>query len=280
MQVKYWIVYAFLSLTMVLQAQQSAVMEWEEGTAPLDGIVEETNIGQKRVLPYPPIREADILWQKRVWRVLDTREKMNLPFRNPQMPFFTILTNEIENGGIQAYSTEDDAFTQSLHASDMRSLLYRVDTVLIINPDTGEEEYQVVENSINPEDIHQYRIKEVWFFDNRTSTLRVRILGIAPLLKVYDDSDNLRYTKPLFWIYYPDSRQALAKYKVFNPWTDSGVMSWEDHLEMRFFSSYVYKEANVNNYRLEDYLSGEALLQAAEKIKQEIFNKEQDMWSY
>jgi hypothetical protein len=98
MQVKYWIVYAFLSLTMVLQAQQSAVMEWEEGTAPLDGIVEETNIGQKRVLPYPPIREADILWQKRVWRVLDTREKMNLPFRNPQMPFFTILTNEIENG--------------------------------------------------------------------------------------------------------------------------------------------------------------------------------------
>lgn len=248
--------------------------------APLDGVVDETNIGQKRVLAYPPVREADILWKKRVWRVIDTREKMNLPFRYPKMPFFSILVNEIENGKIKAYSSENDEFKLSLNADDLREMLYKRDTVYLIDPTDYTESMQVVENNINPEDIVRYRMKEVWYFDSRTSTLKVRILGIAPILDVLDEFGNLKYSKPLFWIYYPDCREALATYKVFNPYTDSSVMSWEDHLEMRFFSSYIYKESNVHDRRLQDYLSGEDRLLEAEKIKQSIFNIEQDMWSY
>ena len=49
-------------------------------SAPIDGIVEKTNFKDRRVLPYPAVREADILWEKRIWRQIDTRQKMNLPF--------------------------------------------------------------------------------------------------------------------------------------------------------------------------------------------------------
>src|SRR4051812_4981466 len=34
-----------------------------------------------RTLTWQPLREADILWKKRVWREIDTREKQNLAFR-------------------------------------------------------------------------------------------------------------------------------------------------------------------------------------------------------
>jgi Gliding motility associated protein GldN len=49
---------------------------------------------------------------------------------------------------------------------------------------------------------------------------------------------------------------------------------------MRRFSRYVYKESNVQNRRLQDYLQGMDLLLEGEKIKQEIFNFEHDLWSY
>ena len=38
---------------------------------------------QKKIVPYPPIREADMMWKKRIWREVDFRQKMNLPFYYP-----------------------------------------------------------------------------------------------------------------------------------------------------------------------------------------------------
>ena len=51
-------------------------------------------------------------------------------------------------------------------------------------------------------------------------------------------------------------------------------------MEMRFFSSYVIKERNVLDRRLEDIYSGLDILMEGEKIKQEIFNYEHDLWSF
>ena len=71
----------------------------ENQDRPLDDIVEKRTITEKRVLAYDHIREADIFWEKRVWRVIDTREKMNLPFAYPERPFFSILMDAAEAGG-------------------------------------------------------------------------------------------------------------------------------------------------------------------------------------
>ena len=78
---------------------------------PLDDIVEKRLIVERRVLPYDHIREADIFWEKRIWRIVDVREKMNLPFAYPERPFFTILMDAAESGEITVYSTEDDKFS-------------------------------------------------------------------------------------------------------------------------------------------------------------------------
>ena len=122
--------------------------------------------------------------------------------------------------------------------------------------------------------------KKFGFFDESTSTLRVRILGVAPLMEVLNNQGEFRHEKPLFWAYYPELRKYLAREEVFNVGNDAALNTWEDLFEMRFFSSYIYKESNVNDNRLKDYLAGVELLLEADKIKQEIFNFEQDLWSY
>ncbi|NJL74341.1 MAG: hypothetical protein HC892_04120 [Saprospiraceae bacterium] len=75
---------------------------------PLDGIVERHLVEQRTPLAYPNVQEGDLLWEKRIWQVVDTREKMNQPFCYPLQPFFEILVKAIREGEIVAYSSEND----------------------------------------------------------------------------------------------------------------------------------------------------------------------------
>jgi gliding motility associated protien GldN len=84
----------------------------------------------------------------------------------------------------------------------------------------------------------------------------------------------------MFWVYYPEARQLLAKYSVFNPKNDAQQLSWEDVMEMRFFSSYIIKESNVYDRRIQDYAVGLDALYEGERIKDQIQEFEHDLWSY
>ena len=247
---------------------------------PLDDIVEKTLTEEKPVLAYDPVREADIFWEKRIWRVIDTREKMNQPFMYPERPFSKILLDAAMNGDITVYSTEDDKFSYPLTPDEVAAKTSSVDTITVYDPDTYEEKIEVVRNDLNPEDIQRFRMKEIWFFDEESSTMQVRILGIAPLRDVLDENGNFQYEDPMFWVYYPEARETLARERVFNVGNDASPTTWEDILEMRYFSSYIWKQSNVQDRRLQDYLTGVDLLLEGQKIKQEIFNFEQDLWSY
>jgi len=273
-----------LCLGTTLQAQQPDNILTESSHPnqgkPLDDIVEKRTIAEKRVLPYDHMREADIFWEKRIWRVIDIREKMNHPFAYPERRFFSILMEAAANGEISVYSTVDDKFTSLLTPDEVASMGASTDTVYIMDPETYEEQISITQNELDHSSITRFRLKEVWFFDEESSRLQVRILGIAPMQDVQDENGNFKYEQPMFWVYYPQIREILARERVFNVGNDASPMTWEDLMENRQFSSYIYKESNVRDRRLIDYVSGVDLLLEADKIKQEIFNFEHDLWSY
>jgi gliding motility associated protien GldN len=251
------------------------------GDMPIDDVVKKEIMTQRKVLAYQPIRESDIFWEKRVWRIIDIREKMNLPFAYPEEPFFKILSDAATKGEMPVYSTEDDKFTKRLSTTDVLGMLSKTDTVITFDPETYEEKTQIVRNDINWEDVKRFRIKEIWFFDKETSTMNVRIMGIAPLIDVKDEQGNFRFERPLFWVYYPQARELFARHRVFTMGGNTNAtISWEDQLEQRHFASYIYKESNVYDRKLEEYLTGVDLLMESEKIKNEIFNFEHDLWQY
>lgn len=247
--------------------------------AALDDITNRTIVSEKLPLAYPPVHERDILWENRIWRVIDVREKMNFPFVNPERPFFNILTEAAQEKKITLYNTETDDFSYVMSEEDLNNVLFSTDTIEIFT-DTETTELRVIQNAINPEDIKRFRVKEVWYFDSRTSKMNVRILGIAPLQEVFDDFGNFKYEKPLFWVHYPSARKVLAQEVAFNEGNQAARTTWEDVLERRQFASTIYKESDVLGRRLEDMYSGVDRLLEADKIKNEIFNFEQDVWSY
>ena len=285
----------FLTLLIVgcvtfLNAQKGAEEIITESSEPaedryVDDIVSKRLVVENTVLPYEPIREADIAWQKKVWRVLDTREKMNLPFRYPEKPLFNVFREMIENGDSTVY--EDEKFTTALTPEEVEKSLNRVDTSVIFDYDTYEEKVQVVKSEISWEDINRFRVKEIWFFDEESSRLRVRILGIAPERDVYDDeTQEFKYSLPLFWIYYPEARNLLSKHRIFNENNDMAPMTWAALFESRFFSSVIYKSSNVLDLRVKDMFDASKensnidILLESKKIKAELFNFEHDFWTY
>ena len=269
-----------------LSAQTIDMIQTESGPAdglpnPIDDVVESSITAKKRVLPYDQPREADIFWKKRIWRIIDVREKMNLPFAYPKRPFVTILLEAINSKEKPLRIFQDEEFKTRLDTSAVNGLLYKIDTVMITDPVTYEQKQQIIKSEVNiTEDVQRIRVKEIWFFDKESSTMQVRILGIAPVLPVKTSTGDKVGENVLFWIYYPDARETLAREKIFNEANDGAPMTWEDVFEMRYFSSYIYKASNVKDLRLQDQYTGRDLLLEAEKIKQEIFNMEHDLWTY
>lgn len=255
----------------------------------IDGVVERTLNRERIPIQYDYIREDDRFWEKRLWQVIDTREKMNLPFQynvedetGVNQLFINILLEAIKNNEIEAFSPVDDRFSTKLSWQEIQTKTGGEErTVRSIDPVTGEEKLVTTRDEFNPLTVKQFKIKEVWVFDKEASALKVRILGIAPLMSRFNEDGSFRASVPLFWVYYPDLRPVLAKYDVYNQNNDAATMSWEDLFEMRFFSSYVVKEQNNYNREIRHYIKdGVMQLLEGQSIKEKIFNKEQDLWQY
>jgi len=276
-----------LFLAAGLNAQETEIVT-ESGTPLediyLDGVVKRSLIEEAPVIEYEHVREADVVWERKLWRIIDVREKMNMSFRSPHKPFFTILREIAENGDVAVFN--DEYFRDPLTIDQIDKKLNRIDTTTIFDYDTYEEKVTVVKNEVNWEDIKQFRVKEVWYFDKESSVLKCRILGLSPVLDEIDpDTGELKYSLPLFWIYYPEAREAFAKIRVENDYNDISPMSWYDLFETRFFASYIMKQSNTLDLRIEDKFygyerAGIDKLMESEKIKAELFNFEHDLWEY
>lgn len=258
----------------------------------LDGIYVKEHYPSRRVIPYTSLREADVMWNKRVWRRIDLREKQNHVLYFPIKDFaqgrknlFEIIQDAVLNEGtITAYSpgsvvAPDDMFTTPLTTEEVKKIL---------TPTTSEDVYdefgeitgtQEVENPIAASQVKFYDIKEEWFFDKQRSVMDVRIIGILPMIEVETETGE-KALKDLFWIYYPEARYVFANNEVFNRGNDAERRTYEDIFWKRQFASRITKVSNVYERRIADYKSGIDALLESEKLKEEIFNIEHDLWHF
>ncbi len=258
-----------------------------DGVAPRDGFYDRVWIEEKRPIQLPYVRQADILWEKRVWQVIDLREKINHPLYFPtttiddRQSLMQVLISSINEGSMRAY--EDDEFTMPMTPEEIRANFARQEVRRFTRPEPPYEEYDsLIVIPLSTEDVTKYRVKEDWFFDSKRSVLDVRIIGICPVRERIDPQTGESLgDQPLFWVYFPEARNVLVNSPVFNRWNDAERMSLDDLFMRRMFNSYVYKESNVYDRQINEYIEYtlDQLLEA-EKIKNDIRNFELDVWEY
>lgn len=243
----------------------------------------------KKPFVYPYVRDADIVWQHRVWRVVDFREKLNQVFYYPieedqgRQNFFTIINNAIKDGTIKVY--EDDEFKKELDYEKHIAGAGSTTTIELTSTDLDGMETtrdSTVSIAMKPEDVKSLRIKEDWYIDKQRSVQDVRIMGFA-LIYMKDRGDgSAPQPYPLGWIRFnePAVRNLLANSEVYNPQNDVERRSYDDLFVKRMFASYVIRETNTQDRSVSDYLTGFDALYQSDEIEDNIFNIEQDMWEY
>ena len=280
-----------------------AVPEISSAQDVLNGIyVKEKTLNRKPV-PYQYLREADVMWSKTVWRMIPLREKLNHSLYYPENPIgdrmslIDLLLWGVRNQGLTAYDeAEGDEFATVMTVKEIEEKFDAKDQKIMVedveNPD-GPMIEQTIEGDIISSEVKSYLVKELWFFDKQRSVLDVRIIGICPIREYTrenmddgsGDDENAGMEemkrKKLFWVYFPEARKILASHEVFNPFNDAERMSFDDLFYKRFFSSYIVQESNsYDNRPISDYTIGLESLLEAERIKESIFNFEQDLWVY
>ncbi len=254
-------------------------------------IYQKENVPYRRPVPLPHLREADIVWSKMIWRMVDLREKMNQPLYFPTEPFgsrmslIDVLYNGIMNGEIMAYTSDEFRETYDLEAVQ-NNLGAEVTTETVVDVDTGEEVERQIEGEVRTHEVREYLVLEQWYFDKQHSTFGSRIIGFSPI-RIYQRRDEQgneteeRLRRQAFWIYFPHAREVLARSEVYTANNDLSSLSFDDLLMQRRFTGYIYRESNVyNNRAIMDYALGRDALYESDRIQNAIFDFEQDLWEY
>ena len=258
-----------------------------------DGVYTKENTRTRRAIPYPTLREADVMWSKRVWRVIDLREKMNFPLYYPETPildrkslFDVIHDAAINDGTITCFAqpATDDEFRYDMTKSEIEGMLIKWDSTATTedpnNPGTFISAPTKKEIGVDQK-VWQYWVKEDWFFDKQRSVLDVRIIGLCPLIeKKTETGESTGASSPLFWIYFPEARPVFANKEVYMRHNDAERRTLEDIFWKRMFSSYVRKESNVYDRVIVEYKTGLDQLLEAERVKNDIFIYEHDLWHF
>lgn len=249
----------------------------------------EKGITEKKPVPYPHLREADVMWSKKIWRVIDLREKMNHPLyygskTGDRESFINVVMGELKAGNLNAYeanivnlgdltvaTTQTEINTAMGGKTDtiqtMNAAGQMVDTTIVVEPQWSE--------------VKQLMLYEEWFFDKKHSTMQVRIHGICPIRISLDPNTGQLQKRMLFWIHYNDFRNTFANHEVFNRFNDAHRVSFDDLFMQRRFSSYIVAESNVyDNRTIQQYMLGRAALFESERIKEELRNFEHDLWEF
>lgn len=249
-----------------------------------DGIYDKENAVNRRFIPYTHLREGDVTWQKRIWREIDMREKINqslyypLDITSGRISFFQLLAKYILQDQIIAFA--DEEFQIPLEKMAIRDKLKKCDSTdqTSYTPDGAEvvTKIFVCDSTSIFRNIRTYRLKEDWFFDKQKSVLEVRIIGVG----VFTYDEDKEAPREQFWVYFPAIRPFLAKHEVFNTKNDSERRTFEDIFWKRQFASNITKESNVYDRNIMEYSKGIDALLESDRIKGDIFRWEHDLWHF
>jgi gliding motility associated protien GldN len=252
------------------------------------------HIPNKAPVPYAYLREADVMWAKDIYRIIDLKQRQNLPLYYPLTPIndrynlISLILWGIDNEGIRAFDVSDpnNEFTIPLDRSKIDDS-FGAGTQTIKRLDlNGNYVDTTIMNDRRIEEVKQILVKEKWFFDKNHSVMSVRIIGLCPI-RVYNQLDDSGMPtdaivkKKTVWVYFPELRPLFARHEMFNDNNDAQRISFDDYFIQRRFNSYIYAESNVYSNRvISQYSVGMDALLEAERVKTYLFETEHDLWEY
>ena len=253
----------------------------------------------KKAIPYPALRESDVLWETCIWRTIDFREKFNQFFYFPKgedslnnnqgrINLAYLIYRSAANGEFEIF--EDDELKIPVDWENMYKKLNKADST---TTDPVYDEYgEIIEDghdtvkykSFTSDDYYKIHLKEFWYIDSKDTRMKVRIVSLALVDENCKEIDGDMECNPTirFWIPMNDMRvrNIFARTNAYDLYNNNAERSYDEIFITRYFDSFVTREANTHNRAVHDYLTGEDAQLESQSIEERIFDIESDMWEY
>ncbi|MBR6292568.1 MAG: gliding motility protein GldN [Bacteroidales bacterium] len=280
-------------ILLLVSISFSVASQVTEGTMRCDGI----NAGQAP-MPYPFLRESDVLWSTCLWKTIDLHESFNQFMYFPTDTFHvegrvnlaTLLWDAVAAGEIPIF--EDDELKIPIDNELFVMQYTKADTIqLEIGYD--EEDNELYETIIRPHyfepsEVYSYALREVWFIGKQDTRQDSRRIALAPLKHEVVERGNGAFTidkgiVPIFWIpmQNPAVRTFLARHTAFIDGSNNALQpSWDYIFVSQRYSAYVTRESNRYLREVTKYLTGIDAILESEAIEEKVFEIGDDMWEY
>lgn len=283
---------AMVALAMASNAQ--SVIDADDGRNPNDFYQQGIVVG-KRAMPYPYLRESDVVWRTTIWRKIDFNENFNqffyFPFeaeKNTQgrINLVNLILQAVKNGSFEIYEDDDMKVPQDV-ATALAQTMSRSTRELEIGEDEwGEPIIQIdtTYDELDASTVKMAQLKEFWYIDKQDTRQKVRIVGMSfqytkDVIRAGEQGQQTDWT---FWVPmdFMTVRQVLVNANAYDENNDVAERSYDDVFVQRFFDSYVTRESNVHNREITSYLTGVDAIYESQMIEERIFDIESDMWEY
>ncbi len=271
-----------------------SIIDAEEGRNPNDFYQQGIVVG-KRAMPYPTLRESDIVWKMAIWRQIDLNENFNQFFYYPieqgkneqgRINLVNLIMTSAANGDFDVYEDDDmkvpQEWSKALTNLQGKQLKVRYGE----EDEFGDQEVfnDTIPVDFDPATARLVKLKEYWYVDKQDTRQKVRITGMSfrftkELLRSGVSEEVNEWT---FWVPMDDLRvrQVLVNANAYDANNDVAERSYDDIFIQRYFDSYITRESNVYNRQISDYLTGEDAIYESQLIEDKIFDIENDMWEY
>ncbi len=240
-----------------------------------------------RPIPHRYLGESHVKFSKRIHRIIDGRQKQNKNITWPKNPLNTIIWTAVTKGYPetgQPVAYRNDSLSSTMTVQEVCAKASDSIVVPIYDPVTQSTTNTLVPNPFDPSTIKKFRLMEDWIFDAQHSDLKPRIIAIAPLYNMTSQSGVPLGEAELFWVKMDELRPILAQQEIFNKRNDAARLSYDHWFEMRLFASHIVKESNVYDldiaYQEVFRDDGVEALLESDRIKNDLFVMEHDLWEY
>lgn len=184
-------------------------------------------------------------WRRVVYRELSIDSLANAPIFRPIRPsgqlqsLFSLLFKRFNDGSITVYEYEDLGYENLTPERQLRfeDFLDRFGIVYDKDPSqTGNRAFKILPVDIPTQSIHNYYVKEEYYYDVKTSDVSSQIIAICPVM---DDEISMEGSVriPLFWVKYSDVQPYLSQQPIMLSTKNNATTATMDD----FFSLNLYR---------------------------------------
>jgi gliding motility associated protien GldN len=227
---------------------------------------------------------------REIYRTLDLSLEGNGALYYPvepqgnRMNLFTTLFRLLARKAIKAYEYNLDGTEHFEKSAEIgfRDVLDRFQLYYEMKklPNRRDSVISIGQADVPSADVLSYFIKEVWYFDQRTSHYGSVITALCPVLHRTESFSDERIKLPMFWVDYAELAPHIVDQLVsVSNYNNVATSTWDDFFTARLYKGDIYKVTNLQNRSLAQYCpTDSAMRKEQQRIEKELADFQKSLY--